>query len=100
MGQNFITCDRGQEMLLPPSLTDWLPEDPQGAARVQRWLSVAAGPIAYGACAARLITVFGARFDAQEVIARAHVILGLIGLINDAWRNRRTARRANSSTSR
>jgi transposase len=27
MGQNFILCDRGQEMLLPPSLTDWLPED-------------------------------------------------------------------------
>jgi transposase len=27
MGQNFISCDRGQEMLLPPSLTDWLPED-------------------------------------------------------------------------
>src|SRR3984885_9715127 len=26
MGQNFIACDRGQEMLLPPSLTDWLPE--------------------------------------------------------------------------
>jgi hypothetical protein len=27
MGQNFILCDRGQEMLLPASLTDWLPED-------------------------------------------------------------------------
>jgi hypothetical protein len=27
MGQNFISCDRGQEMLLPPSLTDWLAED-------------------------------------------------------------------------
>jgi transposase len=27
MGQNFIACDRGQVMLLPPSLTDWLPED-------------------------------------------------------------------------
>src|SRR5437016_1639078 len=27
IGQNFIACDRGQEMLLPPSLTDWLPED-------------------------------------------------------------------------
>jgi len=27
MGQNFISCDRGQVMLLPPSLTDWLPED-------------------------------------------------------------------------
>jgi hypothetical protein len=27
MTQNFIACDRGQVMLLPPSLTDWLSED-------------------------------------------------------------------------
>ena len=27
MGQNFISCDRGQSFLLPPSLTDWLAED-------------------------------------------------------------------------
>ncbi|GAB1577761.1 glutathione S-transferase family protein [Bordetella petrii] len=56
--------------------TDWLPEDPQGAAAVQRWLSVAAGEIAYGPAAARLVTVFGATFNAAEVIARAHAILG------------------------
>lgn len=56
----------------------WLPDDPVGAARVQRWLSVASGEIAYGACAARLITVFGAPFNADEVIGRAHTILGLI----------------------
>lgn len=55
--------------------TDWLPEDPVGAAAVQRWLSVAAGELAYGPCAARLITVFGADFNAEEVIARAHVLL-------------------------
>ena len=54
---------------------NWLPEDPAGAAAVQRWLSVAAGEIAYGPCAARLVTVFGASFNADEVIARAHVIL-------------------------
>lgn len=58
--------------------TDWLPEDALTAARVQRWLSVAAGPIAFGPAAARLITVFGARFDTAEVIARAHQILGRI----------------------
>lgn len=56
----------------------WLPEDPEGAAAVQRWLSVAAGEIAYGPCAARLVTVFGAGFNADEVIARAHLILGHI----------------------
>ncbi|MEI2415116.1 glutathione S-transferase [Orrella sp. JC864] len=53
----------------------WLPEDPAGAAAVQRWLSVAAGELAYGPCAARLVTVFGARFDPQEVIERSHVLL-------------------------
>ncbi len=26
MGQNFIACDREQELLLPPSLREWLPE--------------------------------------------------------------------------
>ncbi len=57
------------------AVENWLPEDPKGAAAVQRWLSVAAGEIAYGPCAARLVTVFGAKFDAGEVIARAHVVL-------------------------
>jgi glutathione S-transferase len=55
--------------------TDWLPEDPAGAAAVQRWLSVAAGELAYGPAAARLITVFGARLNPEEVIARAHILL-------------------------
>ncbi|MFM0174050.1 glutathione S-transferase family protein [Paraburkholderia sediminicola] len=41
----------------------WLPEDPLGAAAVQRWLSLAAGQIAYGPCTARLVTVFGAPHD-------------------------------------
>src|SRR3954465_4955403 len=26
MAQNFLVCDREQELLLPPSLRDWLPE--------------------------------------------------------------------------
>ncbi|MBY0612433.1 MAG: glutathione S-transferase [Beijerinckiaceae bacterium] len=59
--------------------TEWLPEDAAGAARVQRWLSVAAGQIAFGPAAARLITVFGSKtFRAEEVIARAHGVLKLI----------------------
>ncbi|MCO7609549.1 glutathione S-transferase [Pseudomonas chlororaphis] len=56
----------------------WLPSDPVGAAQVQRWLSVAAGPIAFGPAAARLITVFGASFNAEEVIARAHALLKIM----------------------
>ena len=67
--------------------TDWLPQDPAGAAAVQRWLSVAAGQIAFGPCAARLITVFGASFNAEEVIARTHAILKHIDaeLAGRAW---------------
>jgi glutathione S-transferase len=58
--------------------TEWLPEDPIGAARVQRWLSVAAGQIAFGPAAARLVTIFKSDFRPEEVIARAHAILALI----------------------
>jgi glutathione S-transferase len=43
----------------------WLPQDPLGAAHVQRWLSFAAGKIAYGPCAARLVTVFGAPYHLE-----------------------------------
>jgi len=56
----------------------WLPTDPVGAAKVQRWLSVAAGPIAFGPARARLITVFGAPYSAEEVIARSHDLLKVI----------------------
>lgn len=55
---------------------DWLPEDAAGEAAVQRWLSVAAGELAYGPAAARLVTVFGATFNPEEVISRAHTLLG------------------------
>ncbi|WP_205345754.1 glutathione S-transferase family protein [Pyruvatibacter mobilis] len=44
----------------------WLPEDAEGAARVTRWLSVAAGPVAFGPATARLITIFGAPLDAER----------------------------------
>lgn len=58
--------------------TDWLPQTPAGQAAIQRWLSVAAGEIAHGPAAARLITVFGAARNAEEVIGRAHGILGIV----------------------
>lgn len=57
---------------------DWLPEAPEQAAAVQRWLSVAAGQIAFGPAAARLVTLFGAKFNAEEVIGRAHAVLKVI----------------------
>ena len=53
----------------------WLSDEPVAAARIQRWLSVAAGQVAYGPCAARLVTVFGAQLNADEAITRSHVLL-------------------------
>jgi glutathione S-transferase len=53
-------------------LESWYPNDAKGAASVQRWLSVAAGEVAYGPAAARLVTVFGSSHDADVVIKRAH----------------------------
>lgn len=53
----------------------WLPRDPKGQADVQAWLSVAAGLIAFGPASARLITVFGAKLNADDVIGRAHGLL-------------------------
>lgn len=56
----------------------WLPTDPVGAALVQRWFSVAAGPLAAGPMAARLVTVFDAPLDAPVLIAQSHALLGVI----------------------
>jgi glutathione S-transferase len=56
----------------------WLPADPVGAAQVQRWFSVAAGPLATGPAGARRATVFGAPLDAQALIAQSHALLAII----------------------
>ena len=53
----------------------WIPRDPKGQAAVQGWFSVAAGQIAFGPAAARLVTVFGAKYNPEEVIGRAHALL-------------------------
>ena len=53
----------------------WPPRDPLAQARVQAWLSVAAGQIAFGPAAARLVTLFGRKLDADELIARSHALL-------------------------
>ena len=56
----------------------WLPREPVRAAAVQRWLSVAAGLVAFGPAAARLIKVFNAPFNAEEVIARANGLFAVM----------------------
>jgi glutathione S-transferase len=51
----------------------WLPRDPVGAAQVQRWLSVAAGQLAFGPAAARVIQIFK-RPEDPSTIARAEAL--------------------------
>lgn len=59
----------------------WLPQDSKGAAEVQWWLSVAAGEIASGPCAARLVTVFGASLDHDVAKAGSHALFGVVEAI-------------------
>ncbi len=56
----------------------WLPDDPERAATVQRWFSLAAGQIAYGPCAARLVNVFGADLDLHRAQGIAVKLFGLL----------------------
>ncbi|MEM8789050.1 MAG: glutathione S-transferase [Pseudomonadota bacterium] len=53
---------------------NWIGQDPEEKAEIQRWLSVAAGEIASGPCAARLVTVFGAGLDHDAAKAKAHAL--------------------------
>jgi glutathione S-transferase len=56
----------------------WLPRDPVGAARVQRWLSLAAGPLAFGPASARIVQLFKLPTDPKEAIDRAVGLLQLM----------------------
>lgn len=54
----------------------YLPQDPVLEAEVQKFLSLAAGEIAFGPAAARLITVFNAPLDADFAKTVATRVLG------------------------
>jgi glutathione S-transferase len=56
----------------------WLPRDPLAAAQVQRWLSAAAGPLAFGLAAARVINLFQRPDDPAAPIARGRQLLGVM----------------------
>lgn len=53
------------------------PRDPARRAEVQRWLSVAAGQLANGPAAARLVRVFKAPLDHALAVRKAHELLTL-----------------------
>lgn len=56
----------------------WLPDDPVGAAHVAQWLSLAAGQIAYGPCAARLIKLFGYPLDYASAVRISNALFAVI----------------------
>lgn len=56
----------------------WLPRDPVGAATVQRWLSVAAGDIAFGPAVARLGKVLGVQVDIEGAARRAERLFAVM----------------------
>jgi len=56
----------------------WMPRDPVAAAAVQRWLSVAAGPLAFGPAAARVIQLFKRPDSPDAAIARAHALFAVM----------------------
>ncbi|GGP20153.1 glutathione S-transferase family protein [Silvimonas iriomotensis] len=53
----------------------YLPEPPEATAAVQRWLAVAAGPLASGPAAARVATLFNKPIDTGRVQQIAHDLL-------------------------
>ena len=56
----------------------WLPTHAVEAAAVQRFLGLAAGPMASGLAAARLVHLFGARLNVEDAMVRGHATLALL----------------------
>ncbi len=56
----------------------WLSNDPVKAAEVEEWLAIAAGKIAFGPAAARLVTVFGASLDHEGAKAVADALFAVM----------------------
>ncbi len=56
----------------------WYPRDPVGAAKVQRWLSVAASKLATGPMTARLVDVFGLPLDKAKAQADAAALFSVL----------------------
>ena len=56
----------------------WHVTDPAVVARVQRWLSVAAGELRFGPGLARVAVLFKTPLDLAPLIERSHALLGLM----------------------
>ena len=55
----------------------WLPEDPLAQARVQRWLTAAAGPLAFGPASARVARLFGRPLNPQAIPLAQQLLDGM-----------------------
>ncbi|HET7545787.1 MAG TPA: glutathione S-transferase [Polyangiaceae bacterium] len=56
----------------------YYPREPARRAQVQRWLSVAAGPLATGPAAARLVRVFNAPLDHAAAVRKTHDLFAVL----------------------
>jgi glutathione S-transferase len=56
----------------------WLPANPEELSAVQRFLSVAAGSVAFGPAAARLVNVFGADLNHEQAKERSNDLLATL----------------------
>jgi glutathione S-transferase len=56
----------------------WYPREPLAAARVQQWLSVAAGQLAAGPATARLIKLFGRALDHPRAVWMADQLFAVM----------------------
>lgn len=65
----------------------WLPEDPKGAAAVQRWLSIAAGEVMYGPATARMVVQwnFPGSLDLARTIAARLLVFMEQHLADRTW---------------
>jgi len=58
--------------------SSWLPDDPVAASQVQRWLSIAAGEVMYGAAIARAVMQWNAPWDHKRAVRIAERLLGFM----------------------
>lgn len=56
----------------------WLPRDPVGAARVQRWLSLAAGELARGPATLRAAALFGRKIEREPLEQQSYALFTLM----------------------
>src|SRR5579863_4556068 len=79
---NLVLADSGAILVYLARHYDtagiWLPRDPVGEARVQRFLSLAAGELAFGPAAARAVTLWGLPGDAEAARRVAARLLGFL----------------------